>query len=160
MVGCFPEIVVLRQRRHLVDRGKPRAIKHFHQASFARITRHVCQALILLTRLFAQEHRGLFFRQAYALEEQAFLGQRAQVSNCKYGIFQVVEQPETENKIETPEFKNRTVLKVRLSEGNLRKSPARLRCVFCAPVETTYIQPALREHLRKKPYSTACVQCI
>src|SRR6266481_915744 len=138
MVGCFPEIVVLRQRRHPVDRGKSRAIKYFHQASFARITRHVCQALILLTRLFAQ---------AYALEEQAFLGQRAQVSNRKYGIFQVVEQPETENKIETPEFKNCTVLNVRLGEGNLRKSSACLRRVLRAPVETAYIQSALREHL-------------
>src|SRR6266404_2627685 len=147
MVGCFPEIVVLRQRRHPVDRRKSRAIKYFHQASFARITRHVCQALILLTRLFAQEHRGLFFRQAYALEEQAFLGQRAQVSNRKYGIFQVVEQPETENKIETPEFKNCTVLNVRLGEGNLRKSSACLRRVLRAPVETAYIQSALHEHL-------------
>jgi len=117
MVRGLAEIVMFRQRRYPVHRGKSRAIEHFREASFARITSQIRQALIPLTRLFAQEHRGFFFRQAHALEEQAFLRQRSQVSNRKHGIFQVVEQPETENEIETAQFGNRAVLNVALAKG-------------------------------------------
>src|SRR5882672_3651 len=160
MVQCFAEIVMLRKQRHTVDRGKSRAIKYFYKASLARITRHVGQALILLARLVAQENRGFFFRQTHALDQQTFPRQRAQVSDREHGIFQVVEQTKAKNKIESTEFTNCTVLKVRLSKGNPRKSPARLRHVFRTPVETANVQSTLRKHLRKETDAASRVQRI
>ena len=75
------EIVMIRQRRDAIDFCKARAVKHFYEAALARVTSHLCKALVLLLRLLTQKQGAALLRQAHTFEHQAFFGNGAKVSN-------------------------------------------------------------------------------
>ena len=101
----------------------------------------------MLARFLAQQHRGFFSRQAHAFQQEALLGQHAEVANRDQRILQVIKKPEAQNQIKFAQLQDCTFHNIALFERNVRESPPCLRHVFSARVEPTHIQATLHKSL-------------
>jgi hypothetical protein len=115
------------------------------------------QALVIVRFFVDQSHYGLFTREDHALHKEQFCGHGVEVTNCKQGIFQVVEKAKAENQVKLSRGPEGRILRITLLKNNFGKPTPCFLYILLASIDSDHQESKTLEKAREMTEPTANV---